>query len=78
MTPEQQNLQSRIETLDALYNIIKVKLSFLDPLYAIDFSQPLADELLRTAHILAVKEKKKNSEYQGNEILNQVLNKNEE
>ena len=77
MTEHQQLLQSRIETLQSLFNIIKAKLINLDPLDALDYTQPLSDELLRTAHDLVIKEKQKENMQQVDNILDNAL-KNKE
>ena len=77
MTEHQQLLQSRIETLQSLFNIVKAKLLNLDPLDALDYTQPLSDELLRTAHGLTIMEKQKENIQQVDNILDNVL-KNQE
>lgn len=46
MTPEEQNFQSRIESLDILFNRLKSRLNELDPYTAIDFTTPLQEILL--------------------------------
>ena len=59
MTAGEQNLQSRIETLDALFSMFKDKLKVLDPVDAVFFSSPLSDILLRAIHQLTSYEQEK-------------------